>query len=101
MYIAFVLSMPKCGSWNGKWTGSDRYYAIVKNFRGKSTGRAKEILAEESFYYDFGDGWGANVSAHEVDSKEASQIKRNSKGFCNYGWMVNSIIDHLEIKLRG
>lgn len=31
MLIAFVLTMPGKGSWNGKWTGEGNLYAIVKN----------------------------------------------------------------------
>ena len=32
MILSFELSMPNIGSWNGKWTGSERVYAIIKNF---------------------------------------------------------------------
>lgn len=98
MLIAFVLSMPNVGSWNGKWSGSEKLYAIVKNIRSKKL--AEKIIAEESFYHNFGDGWGASVSVKQVDTKTAAKIRRKTQGFCGYDWMVTSIIGNLEIKAR-
>ena len=93
MKVCFELSMPNVGSWNGKWTGANNLYAKVVDFgRGKDNeAKAKEILASKSYYYDFGDGWGASVRVRAVDSKEASKIRRATKGFCGYDWMINSI----------
>ena len=28
--IIFELTMPNCGSWNGKWSGEERFYAKFK-----------------------------------------------------------------------
>jgi WD40 repeat protein len=61
--ICFELSMPNVGSWNGRWSGEGRCYARICKFgRSKTTKeQAAKILAGESFYYNFGDGWGASV----------------------------------------
>ena len=29
IYVAFMLTMPNCGSWNGKWTGENKIYAKI------------------------------------------------------------------------
>lgn len=84
----FILSMPNVGSWNGKWSGSDNLYCRVFPYKGKIH---DEILGK-NFYYNFGDGWGANVEVRKVESKEASKMKRNSKGFAGYDWMIASIV---------
>lgn len=99
MIIKFELSMPNVGSWNNKWTGEGNLYAKVINFRGKEKEKiAKELLNIKNFYYDFGDGWSANISLEKIDSKVAQKIRRKSKGFYGYDWMVDSIIKNKEIK---
>lgn len=98
MKLAFILSMPNCGSWNGKWSGQDRLYCIIKPFTTiKAKEKAKELLAKRSFYYSWGDGWGASVSVKEVTNQEARSMKRNSKGFYGYDWMVDSILRYGKI----
>lgn len=32
-----------------------------------------------------------------VDSREAARMRKESKGFCGYNWMVDSIISYGEI----
>lgn len=100
MHIAFRLSMPGLNSWDGKWSGDGKLYAIVKNFRsvGSQRSEADKILAKKDFGYAFGDGWFASVSAHEVSAEEAKRIKKQSAGFCGYEWMVDSIMTHGVIK---
>ncbi|MEA3420841.1 MAG: hypothetical protein U9Q97_04090 [Acidobacteriota bacterium] len=93
MILSFELSMPNIASWNGQWSGANNLYAKVVNF-GKSraaTTKAKEIHNRGYYHYNFGDGWSAGISVREVSSKEASKIRRASKGFCGYDWMVESI----------
>ena len=111
MILVFKLSMPNNNSWNGKWTGQDKHYLKVVNFGRSKKGieKAKKILNvpaaqrqatddSGSYYYNFGDGWGAGVSVFIVDgSKEAAMLRRKSDGFCNYDWMVDSIMDYGEI----
>jgi hypothetical protein len=105
-HISFELTMPNVGSWNGKWTGADKKYYIVKKFSDKFfKSEIKKLFYKsegidciegdrKGFYYNFGDGWGANVTIEIIDSKEASKRRKLSKGFAGYDWMVNSIIQH-------
>ena len=92
--LCFELSMPNVGSWNGQWSGESDCYIIIKKFsRGKAaTEKADKLCEKGSWYYNFGDGWGAGVSCKRVDSKTAAKMRRKSKGFCGYDWMVNTIL---------
>ena len=93
--IIFKLSMPNVGSWNGKWTGSSNNYFKVFRWGEK---KVREFFAEKerkSFYYNFGDGWGANVEASIVPAGEKLP---KSDGFCGYDWMVDSILSCGEIR---
>ena len=92
--LLFTLSMPNVGSWNGKWTGEGRTYC-----RSRKVSRDKEKeLDGKSFYYDFGDGWCANVSVKKVYANEAGKAMRKSMGFCGYEWMINEIVTLGKIK---
>lgn len=98
MLICFNLSMPGVASWNGKWTGKGKMFAKIVNL-----GRSKNIKekAEEitGYYsYSFGDGWVVGINVKKVDAKEANKIRRKSKGFCGYDWMVDSILRYGVIK---
>ena len=103
IYLIFELSMPNVGSWNGKWTGEKNYHARTMNFTARygksatSEAKLKEILKEGSYYYNFGDGWGADVSVKSADSKEAAKAKKKSVGFCGYEWMIDSIMQYNKI----
>ena len=87
--IQFTLSMPNRGSWNGRWSGEETLYARVVNLNEKV---AERVLAHSSHYYNFGDGWGASVAVKVIDGKEARRVRRLTKGFCGYDWMIDSII---------
>lgn len=43
-YIAYILSMPSKGSWDGKWTGEKNVYARVRKIPDKyfDSGKTKE-----------------------------------------------------------
>ena len=103
MLLAFILTMPNVGSWNGKWTGEKDLHARVINFTQKyGTSKAakdklESILKEKSYYYNFGDGWGADVEVKKVDVSAAAKIRAKSKGFCGYDWMIDSILQYGEI----
>lgn len=96
--VSFELTMPNVGSWNGKWTGADRRYYHIRKFHDKEIKKDYPHLAKvlakgrDSWYYNFGDGWGANVSAEIVDSKQANIRRKVSAGFCGYEWMIDSIL---------
>jgi hypothetical protein len=89
--LLFRLSMPSVGSWNGKWTGSDRNYTICKQVTDK---KALE-LDGESFYYRWNDGWTAKISVTVI--KKGETLKK-SDGFCGYDWMVENIWLYGDIK---
>lgn len=63
MILSFELTMPNVGSWNSKWTGADKRYYVIKKI-SKRYFDAQEFFAQlkqagrDSFYYNFGDGWG-------------------------------------------
>lgn len=95
MLLAFELSMPNIGSWNGKWTGVGRHYVRVISMRAKKA--AQKILEKSRYRYNFGDGWSACVSVREVTPSEAQKLRRKTNGFCGYDWMIDSIRNHGEI----
>lgn len=99
MLIAFELTMPNRGSWNGRWSGEDRRWIVVRNMgRGKRAEEtAKPILEKGHWHYSWSDGWGASIVAREVDGQQAAKLRRMSAGFCGYDWMVSSIIKHNKI----
>ena len=99
MLICFKLSMPNVGSWNGKWTDANTFYARVINFgqSKKMDEKAKVILDKGYYHYNFGDGWSAGISVSQVDAKEAASIRRKSAGFYGYDWMIQSIKDNNKI----
>lgn len=98
MQVAFILSMPGNNSWNGKWSGDGRCYAVIKSFRGKAEKRIRDMIALKSSYgYDFGDGWYASVQLGIVDAKKARQLRKDSKGFYGYEWMIESILRYGKI----
>jgi len=89
MILAFELSMPNNNSWNGNWSGEGKLYVRVEKFNSKKAAQA--ILDKGYFSYDFGDGWRAGISVNEVNASEAAKLRRQSKGFCGYDWMIQSI----------
>lgn len=92
MILAFKLTMPNRGSWNGGWSGENRLYVITKTFTGKKKEEAKKILEKGSYHYSWGDGWGANIYIEEVTPQKAAQLRKKSHGFSGYDWMVDTII---------
>lgn len=101
-YLHFSLSMPQNNSWNGKWSGEGKAYSIVSKFRKTAANDdlIGKILANSSYYYNFGDGWGASIDVEEVDAPRAKKLKKNSLGFCGYDWMVSSIFRHQDIRIN-
>jgi len=87
MINAYILTMPNNNSWNGRWTGDEKVYAIIRSYR-------KAAPDTGNHYYNFGDGWGANVEVREVDKGEAAKLRKRSKGFCGYEWMIEEIEQH-------
>lgn len=99
MTICFTLTMPNRGSWNGRWSGEGNLYAVIKKFRKtkENQERVAALLAQGGWYYRWSDGWGASIEVKEVDSAKARQIRKASRGFCGYEWMIDSILEHGKI----
>lgn len=87
--IVFELTMPNKGSWNGKWSQEGRCFA--RCFTERSV--PKEYW-DKDFYYHWNDGWTACVSTRRISSNEAKKIRKASRGFCGYDWMIKSIIKY-------
>ena len=100
--LCFVLSMPNNNSWDGKWSGEGRLYAVLRPIGRsiKAKDRAREVLETGYFHYNFGDGWAAGVTVTKVERREAARVRKCSQGFCGYDWMVDSILQKGEIKSR-
>lgn len=101
MKVSFQLTMPNNNSWNGKWTGADKLYYFTHSIR-KQEDKVKVLMMLagkdcQNYYYNFGDGWGANVKMEIVDERECRRRTRISAGFCGYTWMVWSILNHGKI----
>lgn len=93
MLLSFSLSMPNCGSWNGKWSGDGNPYVIIKTFRSNDEiANAESMVAKGLYHYSWDDGWVAVITVKEVTSYEAQVLRRQSKGFHGYEWMVDTII---------
>lgn len=86
MNIIFELTMPNCGSWNRIDTGNKEGCFIFKKVDTKTA----EKLIGTSHYYNFGDGWGANI-------KITKGRKCRTNGFRGYDWMVEEIIKYGKI----
>ena len=97
MLVMFRLSMPNNNSWSGKWTGENNFYAIVKNLSKATINR---IMGTGYYRYSFGDGWTAGILVSEISPQNARKVRRKSRGFCGYDWMVQSIIEHNKIISR-
>lgn len=96
--IAFILTMPNCGSWNGKFSGESNFHCAIRKFKESEFKNEKIIdIIDKSFYYNFGDGWGANIKVELIDSKTASQYRKKSSGFMGYEWMIKSILKNRKI----
>ena len=96
---SFELTMPSRGSWNGQWSGQQKRYFIYKRIGDKSARKLMPLEGQnrQNFFYNFGDGWSANVAVTKIDGKtKREQVKINA-GFCGYDWMVDSIIWYGEI----
>ena len=89
MIIRFELTMPNVGSWNGVDTGRKAGCFIFRKVPKKTA----DELDGKSFWYDFGDGWGANVTT-------TKNRRSKSAGFRGYDWMVDEILYHGKILTR-
>lgn len=86
--VAFELSMPHCGSWNGHWSGENQKHLMFQ----RMSDRLAAALDGQSWDYRWDDGWSAVINARVVDATEARKLRKQNAGFCGYEWMVKSIL---------
>lgn len=88
--------MPGRASWNGRWSGEEKIYAIIKPIGRSAAARAKadELLNKRFFSHSWSDGWRASIEVSEAEGAELRRIRKLSKGFCGYDWMVTNILSH-------
>lgn len=94
--IAFILTFPSVGSWNGKFSGEKTLYADVR----KLSEEEENKLAGEHFAYRWDDGWLALIECRKVTGAEAAKLRKKSRGFMGYYWMIDSILSKGEIILK-
>jgi hypothetical protein len=101
MIIAFELTMPSAGSWNGKWTGEKDLHVKCKTLEKTKAEKILGNSSEKHFSYRWDDGWCANIRVRKVFAAEKKSLEKRSTGFCGYDWMINSIIEHGDIRVEG
>jgi len=84
MRLIAELTMPNVGSWNGQYSGANQKKTVVF-----STSEKKHGHLIGNYYYNFGDGWGANVEIRKALPRE-----KVTKQFSNYTWMLDEIKEH-------
>lgn len=85
--VIFELTMPNRNSRNGAWSGDCKKYTVIRDL---PKGQLEKM--NPSYYYDFGDGWGASVEVRRAGREKATGR------FNSYGWMIDSILKHNEIR---
>lgn len=93
--IVFSLSFPTNGAWNGKFTGEGNLYAKTKDIRNKD--EVSSLIKGSPYSYRWDDGWTVLIEVYEMNGKEVTKIRRKSKGFMGYDWMIKSILEHRKI----
>lgn len=90
--VEFKLTMPGRNTWNGKWTGDEKNYTLVRTISDEEcVPLFPGLNPVRSWSYSWSDGWRASITARIVQKGE--RLKK-SDGFCGYEWMVASIMQH-------
>ena len=96
MLMLFKLIMPNVGSWNNQWTSQEKIFCVVRQVHKTI---CEDVLKNgPSYRYSFGDGWTAAVSCEVINASMAKKMRRLSKGFAGYDWMIDSILNHRDIR---
>jgi hypothetical protein len=94
--------MPSNNSWNGRWSGDEKLFAVVRNIgtAKKTLARYQPIIEKGYYTFHFGDGWVAAIHVYtSTNPDEVRKIRKRSQGFCGYEWMIDSIIQRGEISV--
>lgn len=76
-YATFTLTMPGCGSWNGKWSAEKDLHVIVKKFtKALCEKYDTEAKLDNDYSYHWYDGWSANIHVEKVDRETATKLKK-------------------------
>ena len=97
MTLSFEITMPNIGSWNGVWIGENNphfAFRTVNKVKGDKILKGKE---SSNYYYNFGDGWGANVKVKKILAPERRKLEKINCGFLGYEWMIDSILENNKI----
>jgi len=97
MILSFEITMPNVGSWNGKWTGAKDAHFAFRTITKKEYFKLMGDKKVRNFYYNFGDGWGANVTVQQRTCVEKKIIEKINSGFMDYDWMIDSILENDKI----
>lgn len=95
--IEFKLSMPGSPSWNGKWSGEGKNFAIVLELTDAELERLFDLAPDDVdltayrriWTHGWSDGWIAQITARVVPVGE--ELKQ-SDGFNGYDWMIDNIL---------
>jgi len=90
--IVFRLTMAKVPTWNGTWSGADKVFV-----RRRLDSVVPASVVGRVFIYEWDDGWSVRISVEKVSAAKAAGIAKQSKSFCGYDWMIDSIIKYGEI----
>lgn len=99
-YLAYKLTMPHANTVSGRWTREKDLHCRVQRVREANWDNVKRLVGN-TYFYDFSDGWVAQIDVTLVNEKRAKELKRQSTGFCGYEWMIKSILTTNEITVEG
>jgi len=88
--VEFRLAMPGRASWDGKWSGDERNFTLVRDVDAETADK----IDGRSWSYGWSDGWRAEVTARVVRDGETL---KPSQGFDGYDWMIASILQYGKI----
>ena len=86
--VEFLLTMPGVASWNGRWSGESKRYAIVRTL---PDAKVAALGLPTSYSHGWDDGWRASIAVRVVPMGERLP---KSDGFCGYDWMVDNILQY-------
>lgn len=93
-FLVFELTVPRAGSYNGKWSQADKRHILVRDVPITRYRYKYSDFDNKTWTYNFGDGWVASIKCTVCDRYVASEYRKISGDFCGYEWMVDSILNY-------